>query len=204
MNIRRLWPLLLLVSLAGALAGGLLAHMLTQSRVTLQAGTWLPQPRSLAPFALTDTHGRAMDNAALRGHATLVYFGFTACPDVCPATLAVLRDLRERTPLTNLEMWFVTVDPDRDTPAVLQQYLAVFGGNFVGLRAAPAALPVLLQEFSAYAGRSKLPDGQYAVDHSATLFLIDSHAQLAAIFNPPLQAAALDADLRELSKAGKL
>ena len=204
MKLRRLLPWLLLTSLAGALAGGLLAHMLTQSSVTLQGGSWLPRPRVIARFALTDTEGRQVGNSALRGHATLLYFGFTACPDVCPATLATLRELRARAALADLRMWFVTVDPERDAPEVLRQYLSAFGPGFVGLRAAPAALGPLLHEFSAFAGRRELPGDQYRIDHSATLFLLDSRARLVAVFSPPLQAAALDADLRKLAGSGLL
>lgn len=204
MNLRPLLPRLLLASLAGALAGALLGHMLTQRAVTLQDGTWLSRPRALAPFTLTDTEGRQLGNAALRGHATLLYFGFTACPDVCPTTLAVLRDLRARAPLADLRMWFVTVDPERDTPEALRQYLAAFGPGFVGLRAAPAALAPLLRDFSAFAGRQERPGEQYQIDHSATLFLLDSRAQLVAVFSPPLQAAVLDADLRKLAASGRL
>jgi len=199
MKVRRLLPWLLLTGLAGAMAGALLAHMLTQSSVALQGGTWLARPRALAPFSLTDTEGRLLGNDALRGHATLVYFGFTSCPDVCPATLATLRALRSRAPLADLRMWFITVDPDRDTPAALRDYLAAFGPGFVGLRAAPTALPALLHDFSAFAGKREQPGGAYAVDHSATLFLVDGHAQLVAVFSPPLQAPVIDADLRALA-----
>lgn len=204
MKVRRLLPWLLLAGLAGAMAGALLAHMLTQRSVALQGGTWLARPRALAPFSLTDTEGRSVGNDALRGHATLVYFGFTSCPDVCPATLATLRELRSRTPLADLRMWFVTVDPDRDTPQALRDYLGAFGPGFVGLRAAPAALPALLHDFSAFAGKREQPGGAYGVDHSATLFLVDGHAQLIAVFSPPLQAQVIDADLRTLAAEHRL
>jgi protein SCO1/2 len=204
MKVRRLLPWLVLTSLAGAMAGALLAHMLTQSSVALQGGTWLARPRTLATFSLTDTEGRTVGNDALRGHATLVYFGFTACPDVCPATLATLRELKSRVPLPDLRMWFITVDPDRDTPEALREYLEAFGPGFTGLRAEPSALPALLQEFSAFAGKREQPGGAYGVDHSATLFLVDGHAQLIAVFSPPLNAAVLDADLRTLAASHRL
>jgi protein SCO1/2 len=204
MKLRRLLPLLLLTSLAGALAGGFLARMLTQTAVVLQGGSALPQPHALAHFTLADTAGRSLDNAALRGHATLLYFGFTACPDVCPATLATLRELRAGGAPAGLQVWFVTVDPERDTPAVLAQYLAAFSPDFMGLRAAPGALAPLLRSLSAYAGRRDLPGGQYGMDHSSTLYLLDGRARLVAVFTPPFTAAVLGADLRRLARAALL
>jgi protein SCO1/2 len=204
MKLRRLLPLLLLTSLAGALAGGFLAHMLTQRAVVLQGGTLLPRPRALARFTLTDTLGRSVDNAALRGHATLLYFGFTACPDVCPATLATLRELRAHGAPARLQVWFVSVDPQRDTPAVLAQYLAAFSPDFLGLRPAPAALAPLLRDLDAYAGQRPLPAGQYTMDHSSTLYLLDGRARLVAVFTPPFVATALAADLRSLGRAALL
>jgi protein SCO1/2 len=201
MKLRRLLPLLLLTSLAGALAGGFLARMLTQRAVVLQGGSALPRPRTLAHFTLTDTAGRSLDNGALRGHATLLYFGFTACPDVCPATLATLRELRAAGPPAGLQVWFVTVDPQRDTPAVLAQYLAAFSPDFVGLRAAPGALAPLLHDLGAYVEQRALPAGQYGMDHSSTLYLLDGRARLVAVFTPPFTAAVLGTDLRSLARA---
>ncbi len=97
MNPRRSLPLLLLTGFAGALAGILAAHMLSQKSVVLQGGTWLPQPRALAPFRLTDLQGRSFDNQSLRGHASLLFFGYSSCPDVCPTTLATIQSvLRHR------------------------------------------------------------------------------------------------------------
>lgn len=196
--------MLLLTGLAGAIAGLFIAHMLTQRSVTLQSGTALPRPRALQPLALTDTADRPLENAALRGHVTLLYFGFTACADVCPATLAVLRELRAQSGIAGLQVWFVTVDPDRDTPTVLHRYLAAFSPDFIGLRASPGALAPLLRNLSAYAGRQALPGGQYRVDHSSTLYLLDTRGRLAAVFTPPFTAAALAADLRSLAQAAVL
>ncbi|MDE2251906.1 MAG: SCO family protein [Gammaproteobacteria bacterium] len=204
MKLRPLLPLLLLTSLAGALGGGLLAHMLTQRDAALQAGTALPRPQLLALFSLTDTAGRAIDNRALLGHPTLLYFGFTACPDVCPATLATLRGLRAAGAPGELQMWFVTVDPQRDTPAVLEQYLTAFGPGFTGLRAAPGTLAPLLHVLGAYAETRALPAGQPTMDHSSTLYLLDRHGRLAAVFTPPYTAAVLAADLRTLARAARL
>jgi protein SCO1/2 len=204
MKLRRLLPLLLLTSLAGALAGGFIAHMLTQRAVVLQGGSALPRPRTLARFTLSDTTGRRMDNDALRGHATLLYFGFTACPDVCPATLATLRELGAGGAPAGLQVWFVTVDPQRDTPEVLAQYLAAFNPAFVGLRPDSGALAPLLHDLGAYAEPRSLPAGPYGMDHSATLYLLDGRARLVAVFTPPFTAAVLGADLRSLARAALL
>ena len=199
MKLRRLLPLLLLTGLAGAIAGRFVAHMLTQRTLTLQGGTALPEPRALEPFLLRDTAGRAFANEALRGHPTLLYFGFTSCPDVCPATLAMLRDLRRQTLPAGLQLLFVTVDSEHDTPAVLTQYLATFSDQIIGLRAAPGALAPLLRNLDAFAGRKQLPGGQQAFDHSATLYLLDARGRLAAVFTPPFSATAIGADLRTLA-----
>ena len=204
MNLRRLLPLLLLTGLAGAVAGLLIAHMLTQRTIALQGGTALPKPRALEPFLLTDTAGRPFANAMLQGHPTILYFGFSSCPDACPATLAVLRDLQQRAPLAGLQVLFVTVDPDHDTSAVLGQYLAAYRHDFIGLRAAPGTLAPLLRNLSAFAGRQDLPGGQYRVDHSSTLYLLDTRGRLAAVFTPPFTAAALAADLRSLARSDVL
>ena len=204
MKLRRLLPLLLLTGLAGAVAGLFVAHMLTQRTIALQGGTALPEPRTLRPFLLSDTAGRAFANQALRGHPTLLYFGFTSCPDVCPTTLAMLRDLRRQALPAGLQVLFVSVDPERDTPAVLAQYLAAFSNEFIGLRPAPGALAPLLRNLSAFAGRKELPGGQHAFDHSATLYLLDTQGRLAAVFTPPFTAAAMGADLRTLASEAAL
>ena len=199
MKLRRLLPLLLLAGLVGMLAGLLVARMLTQRTAALQGGTALPEPRALAPFLLTDTAGRPFTNEALHGHSTLLYFGFASCPDVCPATLATLRELRLQASMAGLQVLFVTVDPEHDTPSVLGQYLAGFSRDFIGLRAAPDALAPLLRNLDAFAGRKEMPGGQHSFDHSATLYLLDSRGRLAAVFTPPFTAALLAADLRALA-----
>src|SRR5579862_5227289 len=90
MTARLFWVLVALAALCAALAGFLLAAQVDSSRPVLASGTWLPQPRSIADFHLTDSRGRSFTRAALLGHPTLVYFGFTHCPDECPDTLAAL------------------------------------------------------------------------------------------------------------------
>ena len=89
----------------------------------------------------------------MHGHASLLFFGYTSCPDVCPATLAILREVQRQAPLAGLRFLFITVDPERDTPVVLKQYLGAFSTQFVGLYASRAALGPLMRSLAADAER---------------------------------------------------
>jgi protein SCO1/2 len=204
MNLRRSLPPLLLTGLAGALAGVLVAHMLSQKRVALQGGTWLPQPRVLARFQLTDLQGGSFDNQALLGHASLVFFGYSSCPDVCPTTLATVQTVLRHSPIAGLQVLFVTLDPERDTPATLGEYLRAFGSTAVGLYGSAAALAPLEASLGAFAERRDAPGGGYRFDHTATLYFIDGRGRMAAVFTPPITATALSADLHTLAQASVL
>jgi protein SCO1/2 len=190
--------------LAAVVAGALLARMLQQGAVPLGAGTWLPQPRALASFQLTDAAGAPFTNARLAGRPTLLFFGFTHCPDVCPTTLAALAQLVKARPLPQMQVVFVSIDPDRDSAELLQAYLAAFDPRFIGVRGPSAALAPLLRSLSAIAVRQDLPGGDYTMDHSATLYLLDTHARLVAVFSPPFSVAALSADLQRVGSAAAL
>jgi protein SCO1 len=196
-----LW--LALAAVGGLLAGALTAHMLAQRSVALQGGTWLPEPRALPAVRLEDVNGRVLDASRLRGQASLLFFGYSSCPDVCPATLATLQAVLRSAPLPGLRVLFVTVDPGHDTPAVLRQYLAAFGPQFTGLQAQPADLARLLQGLGASAG-PQAPGNAYAVGHTATLYLLDRRGRLVAVFTPPLGAALLAADLQRVARAAAL
>jgi protein SCO1/2 len=190
--------------LAAVIAGAWLARMLQHPGVTLAAGTWLPQPRPLQAFQLTDLSGQPFTLAGLRGHPTLLYFGFTHCPDVCPTTLAALAQVQQAAPLPAAQVVFVSIDPQRDTGALLKAYLGAFDPQFVGLRGPTDALAPLLHSLSAIAVRQDLPGGDYTMDHSATLYLLDTRAQLVAVFSPPFSVAGLTADLRRVGAAAVL
>ncbi len=178
--------------------------MLSQKPPALHSGTWLPQPRLLSPFALSDQSGQRYDNASLAGHPSLLYFGFTTCPDVCPATLAVLAQLQRNPPLRQMQVLFVSVDPERDRPQMLARYLASFDPHFTGLTGNAAALAPLLHSLGAIAERVSLPDGSYTMDHSATLYLLDRQGRMAAVFSPPFTTTSLRADLEQVARSGAL
>jgi protein SCO1/2 len=200
---RRSVLLLLSLCLAAVAAGALLAHLLGAG-VSLQSGTWLPRPRALAEFHLQDMSGRDFAQDNLRGHPTLLFFGFTNCPDVCPTTLATLSQVQQQAPLAGAQVVFVSVDPERDSPAALKAYLGAFSDRFVGLRGDRAALAPLLRSLNAIAVRDPLPGGGYTMDHSATLYLLDTDGRLVAVFSPPFSTTALVADLRRVSAARHL
>lgn len=198
-------PVLFLLSLgvAAIAAGALFARMLNGG-VSLDSGTWLPRARTLAEFHLQDMSGREFDLNNLRGHPTLLFFGFTNCPDVCPTTLSTLAQVLRQAPLPGAQVVFVSVDPERDSAASLQAYLGAFDSNFIGVRGERAALAPLLRSLNAIAVREDLPGGGYTMDHSATLYLLDTQARLVAVFSPPFSGTRLAADLHQVGAARRL
>ena len=201
---RRTTLLLALIGAAAVLIGVLLARMLGATSVPLDTGTWLPQPRTLAEFHLQDMSGAEFDLKSLRGQPTLLFFGFTNCPDVCPTTLATLTQVQRAAPLPGARVVFVTIDPERDSAANLQVYLGAFSKSFIGARGDATALAPLLKSVGAIAMRQNLPDGSYTMDHSATLYLLDTRGRMVAVFSPPFSAPKLTADLRRVAAAARL
>jgi len=194
--------LLVAVAALGAALGGFwLAAQLDRGGPHLASGTWLPRPRAVQDFSLTDERGRAFTRADLAGTPTLVFFGFTHCPDVCPTTLVKLAQVKKSAPLAALHVLFVSVDPQRDTPPVLAQYVHAFDPSFQGLTGDPQALARVAGDFGVAFSRVELPGGDYTMDHSAVVFLLDTGAHIVAIFTPPFDSAALRADLQRAAPA---
>ncbi len=184
-----------LMLLAAAVAGYMVSQKLARGAPQLVSGTALPAPRAVTAFALTDHRGASFGNAQLVGAPTLVFFGFTHCPDVCPTTLALMAQLQRDARLAALRMLFITVDPGRDDQPTMQRYVAAFGGNLVGLRGADAALDPLLASLGAARRVDARVGGDYAVDHSATLFYLNARGELSAVFTPTFDFARLQGDL---------
>ena len=193
--------LVALAALSAALGGFWLATQLDRGTPHLASGTWLPRSRALQDFSLTDERGRAFTRANLAGAPTLVFFGFTHCPDVCPTTLVKLAQVKKNAPLAALRVLFVSVDPQRDTPPVLAQYVHAFDPSFQGLTGEPQVLARLASDFGVAFNRVELPGGDYTMDHSAVVFLLDSGAHIVALFTPPFDSAALRADLQRAAPA---
>jgi protein SCO1 len=187
--------LLLTAALCAGLAGFWLARQLDREGPQLASGTWLPRPKAVIDFQLTDSSGHPFTRGDLSGAPALVFFGFTHCPDVCPTTLVKLAQLRHRAPVAGLRVVFISVDPQRDTPSVLGTYVHAFDPQFQGLTGDPRTIARLAANFGVAVNRVELPGGDYTMDHSAVVFVLDDRAHIVAIFTPPFDVAALGADL---------
>lgn len=188
--------LLTAAALCAAAAGFYLARQIDRGGPQLASGTWFPQAHAVGAFELEDLSGHPFTQQNLAGTPTLVFFGFTHCPDVCPTTLVKLAQIKQQAALAQLRVLFVTVDPQRDTPQVLGQYVHAFDPQFEGLTGEPAAIGALAKHFGVAVNRVELPGGDYTMDHSAVVFLLNAEAQVVAIFTPPFEVKSFVADLR--------
>jgi protein SCO1 len=199
MTARLFWVLVGLGALCAALGGFLLAGEVDSSRPVLASGTWLPDAKPIADFHLIDSQGHSFTRAALLGRPALVYFGFTHCPDECPDTLAALARIKKQAAVPNLQVLFVTVDPGRDTPAVLAGYLRHFDPGFLGLTGDPAEIGRLAASLGIGITRVNLPGGGYDFDHTMVILLFDSRAREVGVFTPPFDARQLARSLRRVA-----
>jgi protein SCO1/2 len=147
------------------------------------------------PFQLTDQTGATVTDKSLQGKPTLMFFGYTHCPDVCPTTLFEMSEvLRAMGPdASRVNAYFVTVDPERDTQPVMKDYLQSFDPHLKGLTGSPEAIAKVVKEYRVYAKKIPLKDGDYTMDHTAAAYLLDREGRFVAPFNlkqTPQQAAA--------------
>jgi protein SCO1 len=150
------------------------------------------------PFKLVDQNGQTMTDAGLKGHPFLVFFGFTHCPDVCPTTLfevsEILRSLGPDADRTRA--LFITVDPERDTPAVMKDYLSSFDPHLSGLTGDAAAIAAVAKAYRVYYKKVPLDQGGYTMDHTAIVYLMDKDGRFVAPFSLKRTTDAAAADLR--------
>ena len=185
---------------AVAVGGGFALYQRAHRPIVLHAGTALPQARSIPDFALTDQRGQPFLHDDLKGHWTLLFTGFTNCPDVCPTTLALMSQLRRDVARDDLRFLFVSVDPERDTPEVIGRYLAHFDPGFTGATGSRAEMEKLTAGLGLAQVRNPGAGDEYTVDHSTAFVLIDREARLAGYFQAPHIRTALAADLAALPK----
>lgn len=156
-------------------------------------GTEYPEPEPAADFALEDVSGTPFRLNDQRGRIVLLFFGFTSCPDVCPTTLSearrILEGLGEES--EQVRFAFITVDPARDTPERLGQYVAGFHPDIVGLRGTADELQAMFDAYGIYAARVPLEDSaaDYTMEHTARVFLVDQEGQLrlSYVFGTPVE-----------------
>ena len=135
-------------------------------------------------FALTSQDGATVTQQALLGHPTLVFFGYTHCPDVCPATLAEMSALFKAIgPDDKAKAIFITVDPERDTPVVMKDYLTSFDPRITGLTGSPEAIKQVESAYKVYAKAVPDKDGTYTMDHTAITYLMDKDGNFVGAFN---------------------
>jgi len=128
------------------------------------------------PFELVSHRGEVIDNAALKGKPYLAFFGFTHCPDICPTTLFELTDLmNELGPVADrFNVAFITVDPERDSKELLAEYMTAFDPRIMALRGNPHQTEVAVKAFAAYAKKVPTDGGNYTMDHTAGVYLMDA------------------------------
>ena len=184
-------PLVIATAFAASLVVGLLVMFWAMGGVSKVA-----QPAAIGgPFELTDQNGKTVTDKSLKGKPTLIFFGYTHCPDVCPTSLfeisEVLRAMGKDADKVNA--YFISVDPERDTPSTMKDYLSSFDPHLEGLSGGPAETTKVLTSYRVYAKKVPTKDGDYTMDHTALIYLMDRDGRFVAPFNlkrTPEEAAA--------------
>jgi protein SCO1/2 len=150
------------------------------------------------PFQLVDQNSKPITDQVLKGRPFLVFFGFTHCPDICPTTLFEVSEIfRALGPdAKNLRALFITVDPERDTPAVLKDYLSSFDPQVIGVTGDTAAIASVEKSYRVYAKKVPLDGGGYTMDHTALVYLMNKDGRFVAPFNIKRRPEEAAADLK--------
>lgn len=150
------------------------------------------------PFRLLDHNGRVVTDANFKGHPFLVFFGFTHCPDICPTALFEMSEVLKRLgpDAEKTAALFISVDPERDTPEKLKDYVSSFHPRIFGLTGTPAEIEAVAKAYRAYAKKVPLEGGGYTMDHSAIVYLMDKEGRFVAPFNLKRSADQAAADLK--------
>ena len=194
----------------GALFYSVLREPLLDEVALREQGTFLlPARREIASFSLTDHRGVEFNNTRLAGHWSLLYFGFTACPDVCPVTLSVLAQVEQKLAaegqpelLNQLQVYFVSVDPERDDAATLGKYLAAFSPRFVGVTGSHETLAAFAAQLNA--AFMKVPDanGGYVIDHTGNIVIVDPDGRYAGFIKLPHDADKILMAYKSMARNG--
>lgn len=168
--------------------------------------TYLPEGKPLKGFELVDHDGQPFTRDRLQGRWSFLFFGFTNCPDVCPMTLQVMRGVTQQVDARAApQVVFVSVDPERDPPATLKQYVGHFDPAFLGVTGESGQIDALTRQLGILYGYED-PDpetGAYTVNHSAQILLIDPQARLRAVFSTPHDVNAIARDFLKIRQLDK-
>ena len=192
---KRLNPLVPVV-VAIAVTAGAWFGLQTTRAPEMTVVTLLPGGRALPEIVMTDHHGNTYGRANLENRWSLVFMGFTNCGHVCPMTMAEMSLIRDGVG-DELNVVFLSVDPGRDTPEIIHDYVRSFNEGFAGITGDPAEIDKLAAGLGAPYFVTDTEDS-YTVDHSSTLFLIDPSASLAGVISQPLEIDAIVKDLRNI------
>lgn len=208
---QRYWFIILSLGGLAALLGMWVQYNLhhrTVHQVTWESATVFPEARAIPEFHLTDGDGRALTNQNLKGHISLLFFGFTHCPDLCPTTLRTLKGVYEALQASGVkdlpQVLFISVDPERDTPSVIQQYVHSFNPAFRGATGTPKELEQLTHALSVlYAkvlNKGEGVSGEYTIDHSGTILVVSPEGKFYGIFTLPHEAEKIAQDIQRMGE----
>ena len=174
-------PLVIVGAFAGSLVVGLLLMLWALGGLRNVAS-----PAAIGgPFQLTDQSGQTVTEKNLQGRPTLIFFGFTHCPDVCPTELFQISEILRAMgkDADRINAYFVSVDPERDTQAAMKDYLSSFDPHLKGLTGDPGAVAKAISDYRVYAKKVPLKDGDYTMDHTALIYLMDRNGRFVSPFN---------------------
>src|SRR3954469_7593081 len=151
------------------------------------------------PFQLTDQAGQTVTEQNLKGKPTLIFFGFTHCPDVCPTSLFEISEVLKAMgkDADRVNALFVSVDPERDTAAAMKDYLSSFDPHLKGLTGNPESIAKVLSAYRVYSKKVPLKDGDYTMDHTALIYLMDREGRFVSPFNLKRTPAEAATDLKK-------
>jgi protein SCO1/2 len=182
---------------AGAFAAGLILFV---TIILLVAGRESgPAVAAIGgPFTLTDQNGGTITDRDFKGRPSLVFFGFTQCPDICPTSMFEISEVLRKLGRDGdrARALFITVDPERDTPQMLKEYLSSFDSRIVGATGSPEAIAAVAKAYRAVYRRVPLKDGGYTMDHTAVVYLMDKQGRFVSPFSLRRTTGEAAADLR--------
>jgi protein SCO1/2 len=189
-----------------ALIAGISAALIWRNAAApgeLATGAYIRPNRALPDFSLIDTQGQPFGLAQLRGHWSMMFFGYTNCPDFCPTTLTTLAALEKRLRTSHApvrpQVIFMSVDAARDTPQQLARYVPYFDPEFIGLTAASqSAVEAVAAKLGVTVIITPKSDGTYTVDHSGAIFVLNPDGRLAAVLTGPFTVGDLESDFRRI------